>query len=70
VRKQDGRKCYFYHDVNGNEKAVPIDMAVNKVTNYSTAKVLTAFSDELVRICSACGLGSPEDIILTSNVFI
>jgi DNA polymerase elongation subunit (family B) len=70
VRKQDGRKCYFYHDVNDNEKAVPIDMAMNTVPNYSTARVLKAFREELVRICGACGLGSPEDIVLTSNVFM
>lgn len=70
VRKQDGRKCYFYHDVNGEEKAVPIDMATNAVTNYSTSKVLTVFSEELIRVCGACGLGSPEDIMLSSNVFM
>jgi DNA polymerase elongation subunit (family B) len=70
VRKQDGRKCYFYHDVYGEEKAIPIDMATNTVPNYSTSKVLRVFREELMRICGACGLGSPEDILLKSNVFM
>lgn len=70
VKKQDGRKCYVYHDAKGEEKAVPIDMATNTVPNYSVARVLGAFRSELIRVCGACGLGDPEDIVRNSNVFM
>lgn len=70
VRKIDGRKCYVYTNSAGKEDSVPIDMAVNTVTNYSTSAVLKTFRTEMLSMCKACGLGTLDDIMLRSSVFI
>jgi DNA polymerase elongation subunit (family B) len=70
VRKEDGRKCYVYVDVNGTDQSVPIHMATNAVDNYSTKRVLKVFREELTRLCVACSLGSVEDIVMGSDIFI
>lgn len=70
VRKVDGRKCYVYTNSRNEEKSVPIDMAVNTVTDYSTSAVLRVFRKEMLGMCKACGLGDLEDIMLKSNTFI
>lgn len=70
VRKVDGRKCYVYTDSHDEERSVPIDIAVNTVTDYSTSAVLKAFRTEMLGICKACGLGNLEDIMLKSDVFM
>lgn len=70
VRKVDGRKCYVYTDSHDEERSVPIDIAVNTVTDYSTSAVLKAFRTEMLGICKARGLGNLEDIMLKSDVFI
>jgi DNA polymerase elongation subunit (family B) len=70
VAKRDQKRCYVYNDKNGEERAVPIDMAANHTPEYDVKYVLTSLKNEIERISVPCGLGTVYDIVTRSHVFI
>lgn len=70
VAKRDQKRCYVYNDRNGEERAVPIDMAANHTPEYDVKYVLSSVKKEIERISVPCGLGSVFDIVTKSHVFI
>jgi len=69
VVKKDGRYCYVYTRINGQINHVPVDGSLSQdVEDYDVAYVMSTLNAEILRILSACGFGSMQDLMDKSTV--